>query len=129
MDDSSMSPLLGAVAVVASIVRAVVGAVGRRGTPTPPLDRGSVGRRLGRPAGGDLQPGRRHERSEPLLGAPGPARLGSTRPNGRVAALEQRLLLAGTPRGWTVERVLAAKVLLGGAGAVLGALRSPAHPA
>jgi tight adherence protein C len=49
-------------------------------------------------------------------------------PTGRVAALERRLLLAGTPAGWTLERVLAAKVLLAGSGAVLGVLRFAAAP-
>jgi tight adherence protein C len=49
-------------------------------------------------------------------------------PHGRIAALEQRLLLAGTPRGWTTERVLAAKVLLGGTGAVLGILQFAGSP-
>ena len=44
-------------------------------------------------------------------------------PQGRIAALEQRLLAAGTPRGWTTERVLAAKLLLGGAGLVFGVLQ------
>jgi tight adherence protein C len=44
-------------------------------------------------------------------------------PQGRLEGLEQRLLLAGTPAGWTLERVLAAKVLLGAAGAILGVLR------
>jgi tight adherence protein C len=44
-------------------------------------------------------------------------------PQGRITGLEKRLLLAGTPQGWTLERVLAAKVLLGGTGAVLGVLR------
>jgi tight adherence protein C len=44
-------------------------------------------------------------------------------PQGRVEGLERRLLLAGTPQGWTLERVLATKLLLGGTGAVLGVLR------
>jgi tight adherence protein C len=69
-----------------------------------------------------------HERAvEPLL-----ARLGRLAqrytPRGRVAGLERRLLLAGTPQGWSLERVLAAKVLLAGAGAVLGALRFVVAP-
>ena len=49
-------------------------------------------------------------------------------PERRLAALEQRLLLAGTPAGWTVERVLAAKVLLAGTAAVIGVLRFVAKP-
>lgn len=44
-------------------------------------------------------------------------------PAGRIGSLERRLLLAGTPAGWTMERVLAAKVLLGGAGVVIGVFR------
>lgn len=43
-------------------------------------------------------------------------------PRGRLDGLEQRLLLAGTPAGWTVEGVLAAKVILAGVVAVLGVL-------
>jgi len=49
-------------------------------------------------------------------------------PHGRVAALEQRILVAGTPRGWTTERVLAVKLLLGGTGAVLGLLQLSGSP-
>ena len=49
-------------------------------------------------------------------------------PHGRVAALEQRILVAGTPRGWTTERVLAVKLLLGGTGAVLGVLQLSGSP-
>jgi tight adherence protein C len=68
-----------------------------------------------------LQRGAGERAVEPLL-----ARLGRFArrytPEGRVAGLEKRLLLAGTPQGWTLERVLAAKVLLGGTGATLGVL-------
>lgn len=68
-----------------------------------------------------LQRGAGERAVEPLL-----ARLGHLArrytPQGRVAGLERRLLLAGTPQGWTLERVLAAKVLLGGTGAIVGVL-------
>jgi tight adherence protein C len=69
-----------------------------------------------------------HERTvQPLM-----ARLGRLArrytPQGRVAALERRLLLAGTPQGWSLERVLAAKVLLAGAGIALGAVRLVVAP-
>jgi tight adherence protein C len=44
-------------------------------------------------------------------------------PAGKLEALERRILLAGAPQGWTLERVLAAKVGLGaGAAAVAGLL-------
>jgi tight adherence protein C len=43
-------------------------------------------------------------------------------PAGRVDALERRILLAGTPREWTLERVLAAKLGLTVAGAATGLL-------
>jgi len=39
-------------------------------------------------------------------------------PAGWVESLEQRLLLAGAPRAWPIERVLAAKLILGLIGAV-----------
>lgn len=69
-----------------------------------------------------------HERAvEPLL-----ARLGRWAqrytPQGRIARLEQRLLLAGTPAGWTVERVLAVKLLVAGGSGALGVLRLLAAP-
>jgi tight adherence protein C len=43
-------------------------------------------------------------------------------PAGRIDALERRILLAGTPREWTLERVLAAKLGLTVAGAAVGLL-------
>ena len=68
------------------------------------------------------------ERSaEPLLSRVGRLAERYT-PEQRIAALEQRLLLAGTPQGWTVERVLAAKVLLTGLAAFLGVIRFVAAP-
>ncbi len=49
-------------------------------------------------------------------------------PQGRITGLEQRLLLAGAPRGWTIERVLAVKALVAVAGAVLALLRLMVAP-
>jgi tight adherence protein C len=43
-------------------------------------------------------------------------------PSGRLAQLERRIVAAGSPRGWWLERVLAAKATLGMAGAGLGGL-------
>jgi tight adherence protein C len=69
-----------------------------------------------------------HERTaEPLLARVGRLAQRYT-PERRVAALEQKLLLAGTPQGWTVERVLAAKVLLAGVAAFVGAIRFVSAP-
>ncbi len=51
------------------------------------------------------------------------ARVRRITPVGRIEALEHRILLAGTPRSWTIERVLAAKLLLGLLGLTLGVLR------
>jgi tight adherence protein C len=48
-------------------------------------------------------------------------------PVGRIDALERRIVLSGT-RGWTLERVLAAKVALGAAGLVLFGLRFLGEP-
>jgi len=41
-------------------------------------------------------------------------------PTGMVSALERRIALAGADEEWPIERVLAAKLLLGGAGALMG---------
>jgi tight adherence protein C len=80
-----------------------------------------------RPAGLDLRAATLQrdvgERTlEPLV-----ARLaGLTRrytPRGRMIRLEQKLLLAGAPGGWTLERVLAVKALFALAGGALALLR------
>ena len=96
-------------------------------TPTATLDLGRVD-----PAGHDLRAATLQHGIGPRALQPLLERLGrwarKYTPHGRVAALEQRLLLAGTPRGWTTERVLAAKILLGGAGAVLGILQLTGSP-
>jgi tight adherence protein C len=44
-------------------------------------------------------------------------------PAGSLAGLERRLMLAGHPTNWPLERILATKVMLGGAGLVLVFLR------
>jgi tight adherence protein C len=49
-------------------------------------------------------------------------------PVGRIEALERRIQFAGTPRSWTIERVLAAKLLLGLLGVALGAVRMIGAP-
>jgi tight adherence protein C len=49
-------------------------------------------------------------------------------PVGRIEALERRILYAGTPRSWSIERVLAAKLLLGLLGVALGGLRMLGAP-
>jgi tight adherence protein C len=49
-------------------------------------------------------------------------------PAGRVEALEHRVLLAGTPKEWTLERVLAAKLLLGAVGLAVGLLFLASSP-
>ena len=51
------------------------------------------------------------------------ARVRRVTPVGRIEALERRILLAGTPRSWTIERVLAAKLALGLLGLAFGLLR------
>jgi tight adherence protein C len=47
-------------------------------------------------------------------------------PGGSLAGLERRLMLAGHPMNWPLERILATKVMLGGAGVVLVFLRAVA---
>ncbi|MGH9157341.1 MAG: type II secretion system F family protein [Acidimicrobiales bacterium] len=49
-------------------------------------------------------------------------------PHGVIEGLEHRILLAGAPVAWTIERVLAGKVVLGAAGLVLGVARFLATP-
>jgi tight adherence protein C len=49
-------------------------------------------------------------------------------PAGRIDALERRILLAGTPRSWTLERVLAAKLVFGLTGLGLGGLMVISNP-
>jgi len=49
-------------------------------------------------------------------------------PAGRLDALEHKILLAGAPAAFSLERVLTAKVLLGGAGAAVGVLRFVSSP-
>ncbi|MBW3546889.1 MAG: type II secretion system F family protein [Actinobacteria bacterium] len=49
-------------------------------------------------------------------------------PAGMVQALEHRRSLAGSPPGWTIERLLIAKVVLGGGGGALGVARFLASP-
>lgn len=50
-------------------------------------------------------------------------------PAGRLEALEHRILLAGTPRAWTMERVLAGKLVLTLSGSGFGLLLVVSDPA
>ena len=49
-------------------------------------------------------------------------------PAGRIERMERRLLLAGTPHEWTIERVLAAKLVLAISGGALGLLLVASKP-
>jgi tight adherence protein C len=49
-------------------------------------------------------------------------------PAGRVEALERRILLAGTPQAWTLQRVLAGKLVLAVSGLVVGVLLVLSNP-
>jgi tight adherence protein C len=49
-------------------------------------------------------------------------------PTGMVESMERRVLLAGTPQAWPIERVLAAKLVLGGGGLAFGLLRLVGSP-
>jgi tight adherence protein C len=49
-------------------------------------------------------------------------------PVGRLEALERRILLAGAAQDWPLERVLAAKLVFGSAGALLGGLSFLGNP-
>ncbi len=49
-------------------------------------------------------------------------------PSGMLESLEQRIVLAGRPGDWPLERVLAAKVVLGAAGLILGLVNLSSNP-
>jgi tight adherence protein C len=49
-------------------------------------------------------------------------------PKGLLASLERRVNLAGTAERWPMERVLATKLLLGGIGAIVGAVLFVGNP-
>jgi len=49
-------------------------------------------------------------------------------PAGQLAALDTKIALAGRPAEWPLERVLAAKVMLGVAGLVIGGLSVSSNP-
>lgn len=49
-------------------------------------------------------------------------------PAGMMESLEHKTMLAGSPAGWPTERLLAAKLLLGGVAGALGLLRFMASP-
>src|SRR5712691_1100590 len=49
-------------------------------------------------------------------------------PSGEVKALERRIELGGVGWNWPIERVLAAKLVLGGAGLLLGLIRLAVAP-
>jgi tight adherence protein C len=115
-----LTVVLGSAAVVSSIGVLWWALSGPRST------RATVDLADGTPAVTDLralalQRGAGERAVDPFLARMGRWARGYT-PQGRVTGLEQRLLLAGTPAGWTVERVLATKVLLAGVSAVLGVL-------
>lgn len=104
--------VLGSVAVVLSLVILWWSVAGRRAdesiTLAAPGD--------GRPRASRLDHRSRNllpdagERAVPALERLG-ARLRGTQPSRRTAALAMKIRRAGSPQGWTVERVLAAKVM------------------
>lgn len=112
--------LLGALAVVSGAIVLWWAVAGSRGAPAT-LDLGRLGEHHYDLHAAGLQQSVGPRALQPMLGRIGRYAHRYT-PHGRYAALERRLLLAGTPRGWTAERVLALKVLAGSVGAVLGAL-------
>lgn len=112
--------VLAAVAVAGSVPLLVWSLTGDRGSSTAVARnlagvgtadlrqvslRRSAGQRVGRPMVGSLA--RKARRITPV---------------GWIGALERRITLAGRPVDWPLERVLAAKLLLGGAGALVGFL-------
>jgi tight adherence protein C len=123
----NMSLLIGSAAVLGSFLALWWAVTGAR-----PVRDGVDLSGVRRPAGLDLRAATLQrdvgERAlEPLV-----ARLaGLTRrytPRGRMTGLEQRLLLAGAPGGWTLERILAVKALFALVGVALAVLRLLAAP-
>ena len=104
----------GALAVVGSLVLTwwLVSA-----EKTTSLDLGHVG------TTDDLRVRQLHQSASDRLTRPGLERLGhlvrSWTPAGRIASYEKQLASAGSPAGWSVERLLASKVLAGLGTAVL----------
>lgn len=112
--------VLGSAAVVSSLLALWWGATGRRATEPIDLARRTSGAEAVR---GDQRA--RHlaagfgERAAAALRRLG-GRLPGMMPSGRVAALGRKIRSAGNPAGWTVDRVIGAKVLLAlGLGALL----------
>src|SRR5262245_55740912 len=111
--------LLGSIAVVTSVMAFCWAIAGRRPPPTVELT-GPSSRTDLRLATLDQGLGVRTVR--PVF-----ARLGRLAgrwtPSNRLASLQKRLLLAGSPRQWTLERILVAKALLALTAGALGLLR------
>lgn len=113
---------LAAVAIVAALALFMYALIGLRGTTrnlvASNLQRGDVTNlreiRLARPT--------RERAVEPLV-----ARLARVvrriTPGGSLSSLERKLVLAGRPTNWPLERVLAAKILLGLVGLTLAVVR------
>jgi tight adherence protein C len=116
--------LLGSIAVVTSVMAFVWAVSGRRPPPTLEL--------VGRPTRTDLHMATLDQGLGVRTVQPAFARLAHLArrytPRGRLAALEQRLLVAGTPPQWTLERVLVVKTLLALTAAALGLLRMLVDP-
>lgn len=114
--------LLAAVAVAGSLPLLWWSVAGAR-SATPAVDRERL---VGGIGTGDLRSAVLERSAHERIVRPGMTSLaGLARrltPVGWVEALDRRLTLAGRPAAWPLERVLAAKVLLGVLGAVIGVL-------
>jgi tight adherence protein C len=118
--------VLGALAVVSGVIVLWYSIAGSRGGAAT-LDLGRLEEHRYDLHAAGLQQGVGPRAIQPLVGRVGRLARRYT-PHGRYEALEQRLLLAGTPRGWTAERVLAVKVLAGATGIGLGILYIAGSP-
>jgi tight adherence protein C len=134
----SLSVYVGAASVVGSIPLLVWAVASRRERAAPTSSR-RIGRRVRQnlvaTAGAPITDLRQvvlqksaHER----VVKPGVAALARRArrltPTGELKALERRIELAGAGYQWPIERVLAAKLVLGGVGLLLGLLRLAADP-
>jgi len=111
-------PLLGAVAVLTALPLLWWAVSGTRTTPAAARNLSA-----GRAAFTDLHEAVLSHSARDRAVAPAIDRLARRArrltPNGMFESLERRVLLAGVPEAWPMERVLATKLLLGGLGAAL----------
>jgi tight adherence protein C len=129
------SVLLGSASVAGGIVTiGWIAAAGRVSSDRPRRQRAQTKAMLGNlaPATTDLREAVLEKSAGERILKPGVAALANRgrrlTPAGMVTSLEKRIRLAGAEAEWPIERALAAKMVLGGIGAVLGLLLFAENP-